>query len=120
VIVVMLGSLPMPMLMLMLMPASASSVARHTLAGLSSGSLKMLLLKILGNGKTVLGARLVGYLFVSFGQLGCLDSDDDSLLCLTKLADLEEVRNAVVLRRRNANIQDIAIFLSSCVGFSSD
>jgi hypothetical protein len=36
-------------------------------------------------------------LFVSFGKLGSLDSDDDSLLCLTELAELEEVINAVAL-----------------------
>ena len=36
-------------------------------------------------------------LFVSFGQLGPLDLDDDSLLCLTELAELEEVINALAL-----------------------
>ena len=36
-------------------------------------------------------------LFVSFGQLGPLDLVDDFLLCLTELAELEEVINALAL-----------------------
>jgi hypothetical protein len=64
-------------------------------------------------------------LFVSFGQLGPLDYDEDSLLRLTELAELEEVINALALGctlkkgeglggTQTYRIQGIAIFIILC------
>jgi hypothetical protein len=104
------------------MPTSASSVARCILAALPSVHLKIKQHRYWTAGKPdsesdssdtcasglsfttdMLSSPLLGLhrsmllLFVSFGKLGSLDSDDDSLLCLTELAELEEVINAVAL-----------------------